>query len=354
MPVYLLRFHSPRVSAACAGLMWRAAASIRATASSAALVMLEVGALTTSTPFCVAALTSTLSSPTPARATTLRRGAAARASSSILVAERTRTASASLDRGQQVHAVGAVAVPDLEVGPRASTVAGLSSSAMRTTGRESVEFTTFLTLVMSLPARRCALASVTDRETDSPRRSAGEMSTEARTSRTTRSSGWLLDRGGGAGPGAGEGPSKYELLGPSVDRRTVTTDRSLSAQVPAAVIVLAAVGCPAVWTLCFQRSRSPRRECVGRFLRPRRAAPQGTLGPVCGRFLDAWRVVHRTGSVVHRNGLDPQERQVPVETFATARPVGPATPRDPGGRSGVESSGLPDVDGARLRRGSGP
>ncbi len=95
MPVYLLRFHSPRVRAAWAGLMWRAAASIRATASSAALAMLEVGALTTSTPFWVAALTSTLSRPTPARATTLSRLAAASASSSTLVAERTRTASAS-------------------------------------------------------------------------------------------------------------------------------------------------------------------------------------------------------------------------------------------------------------------
>ena len=95
VPPYRLRFHSPRVSAACAGLMWRAAASISATASSAALVMLEVGALTTMTPFCVAAFTSTLSSPTPARATTLSRLAASSASASTAVAERTRTASAS-------------------------------------------------------------------------------------------------------------------------------------------------------------------------------------------------------------------------------------------------------------------
>ena len=99
MPVYFERFHSPLRSAAWAGLMWRAAASISATASSAALTMLEVGALTTITPAWVAALTSTLSRPTPARATTLRRCAAASASASTLVAERTRIASTSAIAG---------------------------------------------------------------------------------------------------------------------------------------------------------------------------------------------------------------------------------------------------------------
>ena len=116
MPVYLLRFHSPRVSAACAGLMWRAAASIRATASSAALTMLEVGALTTITPFWVAALTSTLSSPTPARATTLSRLAACKR---LLVDLGGRAHQERVDvddRGEQLGPVGAVAVPDLEVG----------------------------------------------------------------------------------------------------------------------------------------------------------------------------------------------------------------------------------------------
>ena len=112
-----MRFHSPLRSAAWAGLTWRAAASIRATASSAALTMLEVGALTTITPDWVAALTSTLSRPTPARATTLSRVAAASASASTLVAERTRIASTSAIAGEQLGAVGAVAVPDLEVGP---------------------------------------------------------------------------------------------------------------------------------------------------------------------------------------------------------------------------------------------
>ena len=78
--------------------------------------MLEVGALTTMTPVWVAALTSTLSRPTPARATTLSRVAAASASASTLVAERTRIASTSAMAGEQLGAVGAVAVPDLEVG----------------------------------------------------------------------------------------------------------------------------------------------------------------------------------------------------------------------------------------------
>ena len=42
-PVYLLRFHSPRLSAALAGAMCRAAASSRPTASSAALTMFDCG-----------------------------------------------------------------------------------------------------------------------------------------------------------------------------------------------------------------------------------------------------------------------------------------------------------------------
>ena len=90
---------------------------------------------------------------------------------------------------------------------------------MRTTGRASVEFTTFLTLVMSLPARRCALASLTDRRRDSPRRSAGEMSTGGCANVSDYPEFRVVP-----GPWrrlwtrAGEGPSRYELLGPSVDR----------------------------------------------------------------------------------------------------------------------------------------
>ena len=50
MPVKRERFHSPLRSDAWAALIWRAAASSRPIASSAALTMLEVGAFTTMTP----------------------------------------------------------------------------------------------------------------------------------------------------------------------------------------------------------------------------------------------------------------------------------------------------------------
>ena len=134
MPVYFDRFHSPCRSAACAGETCRAAASISATASSAAETMLEVGALTTMTPEWVAVRTSTLSSPTPARATTLSRGAAASASASTLVAERTRIASASAIAASSSARSAPLQCRISKSGPSASTVAGLSSSAIRTTG----------------------------------------------------------------------------------------------------------------------------------------------------------------------------------------------------------------------------
>ena len=60
---------------------------------------------------------STLSSPTPARATTFSSGAAAIASASTFVAERTSIALRVGERGEQRGTVGAVDVADLEVGP---------------------------------------------------------------------------------------------------------------------------------------------------------------------------------------------------------------------------------------------
>ena len=109
------RSHFPSRSEASAAGMCRAAASSRATACSAALTMFDVGALTTSTPRSVAAGTSTLSSPMPARATTLSCGAAASASASIWVAERIITAD-GLGQGRQQRApVGAVDVTDLHL-----------------------------------------------------------------------------------------------------------------------------------------------------------------------------------------------------------------------------------------------
>src|SRR3712207_4623328 len=104
------------------------------TASSAALVMFEVGALTTMTPLWVAALTSTLSRPTPARATTLSCFAAASASASIFVADRTRTASASGSADSSSVRSAPLQFRISKSGPSAEIVAGLSSSAISTTG----------------------------------------------------------------------------------------------------------------------------------------------------------------------------------------------------------------------------
>ena len=115
-PPYWLRFHAPPLSDELAGAMLRAVASSRPMASSAAEVMFDVGALTTMTPAWVAAGTSTLSRPTPARAMTLSFLPAAIASASIWVAERISTASTSASAGQQLGAVRSVEVADLEVG----------------------------------------------------------------------------------------------------------------------------------------------------------------------------------------------------------------------------------------------
>ena len=116
MPVYLLRFHSPRVRAAWAGLMWRAAASISATASSAALVMFDVGALTTMYAVLGGRLDVHVVEPHAGTGDDLEplgRG------QRLLVdlgggADQDRVGVG--DGGEQLGAVGAVAVTDLEVG----------------------------------------------------------------------------------------------------------------------------------------------------------------------------------------------------------------------------------------------
>jgi len=133
-PPYLLRFQAPFLRASLAGAMLRAQASSRPTASSAALVMLEVGAFTTMTPALVAVSTSTLSRPTPARAMTLRFFEAAMASASIFVADRMSTASTSARAGSRAARSAPSTWRTSKSGPRASRVAGESSSAMRTTG----------------------------------------------------------------------------------------------------------------------------------------------------------------------------------------------------------------------------
>src|SRR5580692_5956252 len=91
-PSHLERSHRPATRAAWAWGMLRAWASSRAMACSATERMLEVGALTTMTPRSVAAVTSTLSRPTPARPTTANVVPAASTSAVTCVAERMMSA----------------------------------------------------------------------------------------------------------------------------------------------------------------------------------------------------------------------------------------------------------------------
>src|SRR3954453_5385596 len=133
-PMNFDRFQAPSRSEASAAGIWRAAASSRATACSAALTMLDVGALTTMTHRSVAAGTSTLSRPMPARANTLRVGAAASASSSICVALRIITAAASARAGSSAARSAPSTCRISTSFPSTSRTLGASSSAIRTTG----------------------------------------------------------------------------------------------------------------------------------------------------------------------------------------------------------------------------
>src|SRR5919197_3718338 len=89
-----VRSQRPWRRAASARGTLRAWASTRATVCSAAETTLDSGALTTMIPSRVAAATSTLSRPMPARPTTRRWPAAESTSASTMVAERTTSASA--------------------------------------------------------------------------------------------------------------------------------------------------------------------------------------------------------------------------------------------------------------------
>jgi hypothetical protein len=103
-------------------------------ACSAAETMLLVGAFTTITPRAVAAVMSTLSSPTPARATTLSRDPAAIASASMVVALRTITASASASSASSAVRSVPSTCRTSKSSASTSRAAGASSSAMSTTG----------------------------------------------------------------------------------------------------------------------------------------------------------------------------------------------------------------------------
>src|SRR6201987_778849 len=123
-----------RSEASAAGI-WRAADSSSAKACSAALWMFDVGALTTSAPRSVAVSTSTLASPTPARATIFSFGAASSTSASTVVAERTSSASASGTAASSFSRSGPSTQPTSIWSPSAATVDSASLSAIRTTGR---------------------------------------------------------------------------------------------------------------------------------------------------------------------------------------------------------------------------
>src|ERR1700722_10279447 len=129
------RFHACSRSEASAAGIWRAADSSSANACSAALWMFDVGALTTSTPRSVAVFTSTLSRPTPARATIFSLGAASSTSASTVVAERTRSASASGTAASSFSRSGPSTQRTSMSSPKAATVDSASLSAIRTTGR---------------------------------------------------------------------------------------------------------------------------------------------------------------------------------------------------------------------------
>ena len=120
-------------------------------ASSAALTIFDVGALTTMTPAAVATGMSTLSTPTPARAITFKPFAAPIASASILVAERIKTASTPAPSAARSSSRFAPSQwRTSKSGPSACIVAGLSSSAMRTTGltTRSVTFRVIILCVL--------------------------------------------------------------------------------------------------------------------------------------------------------------------------------------------------------------
>ena len=95
MPEKLLRSHWPALMEAAAWGTGRAPQRRCVKVSSAVAIVLPDGVFMTMTPRSVAASTSTLSTPTPARPTTLRSGAAAMTSAVIFDSERTAIACTS-------------------------------------------------------------------------------------------------------------------------------------------------------------------------------------------------------------------------------------------------------------------
>ncbi len=96
MPEKLFRSHWPAFIEAAACGTGRAPQRMWVKVSSAVAMVLPEGVFITTTPRSVAASTSMLSTPTPARPTTWSLGAAAMTSRVILVSERTAMACTSL------------------------------------------------------------------------------------------------------------------------------------------------------------------------------------------------------------------------------------------------------------------
>src|SRR5512132_771617 len=117
--------------------MLRAWARIRATVCSAAEMTLDWGALTTMIPSRVAAATSTLSRPMPARPTTLRWPPASSTSASTLVADRTTRASAPVTAASSSSRVMEPRASTSWAVRSSSTPASASGSAIRTLAMRS-------------------------------------------------------------------------------------------------------------------------------------------------------------------------------------------------------------------------
>jgi hypothetical protein len=100
-------------------------------------MVLPEGAVSTAIPFSVAASTSIVSTPTPARPMTLRRSAFASDSRVILVALRTRTASTSAmaEASASPDSPGFVTRSNLASSRSGASPSGAIASATRTLNR---------------------------------------------------------------------------------------------------------------------------------------------------------------------------------------------------------------------------
>src|SRR4029453_6821505 len=127
-----VRSQRPSRRAAWAWGMLRAWARISATVCSAAEITLDWGALTTMIPSRVAAATSTLSRPMPARPTTLRLRPPSSPSASTLVADRTTRASTPPMAASSSSRVTLVRASTSWAEASSSTPASASGSVIRT------------------------------------------------------------------------------------------------------------------------------------------------------------------------------------------------------------------------------